>query len=412
MTQSVDYLRKLEQQIEQYRVVENIHDLPGIFHYWSGRYLAPPLIDLFGTAKPVRIFSNAFLECAGADKPRYLSVGAGDCTIEIAVAVELKREGLDFTIECAELSGPLLSRARKAADAAGVGSHLVLTQVDINQWRLEHQYAAVMAHHSLHHIVELEHVFDQIASHLAPSGQFVISDIIGRNGHMRWPEALSLIESIWATLPDSKKYNQQLKRLESEFVNWDCSDTGFEGVRAQDILPLLLSRFDFRKFMAFGNLTDVFVDRSFGHNFDPDSEADRAFIDRLHAVNELLIDLGVLKPTMVIATMSVKTQDGATTALDCYRDWEPEFCVRSPSSGTASDGALRTAAAPTGTDADAATIDAGDRRLHAKVRDLQERLGNECQARQRAERQIAQMHSSTSWRITAPLRWLKRPSIG
>ena len=81
---------------------------------------------------------------------------------------------------------------------------------------------------------------------------------------MRWPEALGIVEAISANAPDRYKYNHQLKRYEERLDNWDCSEEGFEGVRAQDILPLLVKRFAFRKFLAFGNLTDLFIDRSFG----------------------------------------------------------------------------------------------------------------------------------------------------
>jgi len=34
---------------------------------------------------------------------------------------------------------------------------------------------------------------------------------------------------------------------------WDCSKQGFEGIRAQDILPLLVKKFSFRSFLGFGN---------------------------------------------------------------------------------------------------------------------------------------------------------------
>jgi hypothetical protein len=39
----------------------------------------------------------------------------------------------------------------------------------------------------LHHVLNLEGLFGQIKSHLKEHGLFIISDIIGRNGHLRWP---------------------------------------------------------------------------------------------------------------------------------------------------------------------------------------------------------------------------------
>lgn len=414
MSEASEYLDKLRQQIDQYREVENIHDLPQIFHYWAGRYLAPPLNELFGTADPVQIFADTFAECAaGLQPPVFLSIGSGDCSIEVDIAGRLKRAGMDVVIECTELSPVLLGRGRKAASNADVGDRLSFTEVDINHWHPPRRYAAVMAHHSLHHIVELEHVFDQVQSALIPGGRFVISDMIGRNGHMRWPEALTLVEAIWSTLPDSKKFNQQLKRLESTFVNWDCSGEGFEGVRSQDILQLLAEGFDFCKFMAFGNLTDVFVERSFGHNYDADSDADRKFIDRVHEVNELLIDLGVLKPTMVIAIMS--RQGDCSQDPVCYRGWQPRFCIREtyqhreqldrdgadsrPPNVAASAGVAGSPLAGAGVDV--------LMQLRAEMRLAREATEEALAARRRAEEQLTALHASTSWRVTAPLRWLR-----
>ena len=137
------------------------------------------------------------------------------------------------------------------------------------------QYHLVMVNHSLHHFVALELLFDTIHKVLHPEGYFVADDMIGRNGHMRWPEALAILEELWAELPDRYKYNHQLRRLEIEYENWDCSrQGGNEGIRSQDILPLLLKKFHFDLFVGFANVIDVFVDRNFGHNFDPNDAQD------------------------------------------------------------------------------------------------------------------------------------------
>lgn len=142
---------------------------------------------------------------------------------------------------------------------------------------------------------------------------------------MRWREAELILEPLWRSLPDRYKYNHQLQRLDAQFVNWDCSVEGFEGIRCQDILPLLIRRFYFHTFLAYGNLTDVFVDRSDGHNFDPQNPADLAFIQHLARLNDVLIGHGVIKPTMLFASMSKSPSE-----MTCYRRWRPEFCLRDP----------------------------------------------------------------------------------
>jgi hypothetical protein len=159
-----------------------------------------------------------------------------------------------------------------------------------------------------------------------PVSRFLVNDMIGRNGHMRWPEALVILGPIWRSLPSRYKYNHQLHRQEDEFVNWDCSTEGFEGIRAEDILPLLLNRFDFETFVGFSNLSDPFVDRSFGHNFDVDDEMDRDLILKIGQLDDDLIDLGVLKPTKIIASLRIRS----TAPARVWKHWTPEFCVRPP----------------------------------------------------------------------------------
>jgi hypothetical protein len=89
-------------------------------------------------------------------------------------------------------------------------------------------------------VLGLEHLFDAIQGALEQEGVFLATDIIGRNGHMRWPETLEIIQGIRKLIPDHYKTNHQLKRVEKEYDDWDCYKTSFEGIRAQDILPLLV----------------------------------------------------------------------------------------------------------------------------------------------------------------------------
>jgi hypothetical protein len=69
----------------------------------------------------------------------------------------------------------------------------------------------------------------------------------------------------------------------------------------QDILQLLTERFESEKFIGFGNIIDIFVDRCFGHHFNPDLEWDKAFIDKVHAEDKAGFKTGRLTPTHTIA---------------------------------------------------------------------------------------------------------------
>ena len=319
---------KLAKEREIFDQKTNVHDLPEIFHYWSNRYLRP-MLEEDGVSNPDQFFVKYMLESAAdceISNPLFVSVGSGNCDTEVRIAKQLKNAGLEqFSIECLDLSPVMLERGYAMAVDEGVSENLSFTEADFNKWRADKTYTAVIANQSLHHVQNLEGLFNEISNSLHENGAFVVSDMIGRNGHQRWPEALLAVHNYWQELPNSHRYNHQLKRFEQLYENWDCSSEGFEGIRAQDILPLLIEKFHFKTFIAFANTVDVFIDRGFGHNFDPNNSWDTEFIDRVHAFDEQQIANGELTPTHLMAALK------KSPAGKCHysRNLTPKFCVRS-----------------------------------------------------------------------------------
>ncbi|HVF35338.1 MAG TPA: class I SAM-dependent methyltransferase [Candidatus Saccharimonadia bacterium] len=307
----------------------NVHALPAIYHYWSNRYLLEMERE-FGFDHPYDFFARELArQTAIADGAplRFVSLGSGNCDAEVDVALRLRALGVErFVIECLDLSGPMLARGAALARERGVETQISPVEQDFNAWRPDRAYHGVMANQSLHHVLELEHLLDAVSNALVHGGRFVVSDMIGRNGHQRWPEALAIVHELWRDLPDKYRFNVQLQRHEHEFLDWDCSTEGFEGIRAQDILPLCIERFGFEMFLPFANVIDPFIDRGFGHHFDPAREWDRAFIDRVHARDEAEILAGNITPTHM---MAIITNDrDAVPRVRAHLT--PEFCVRRP----------------------------------------------------------------------------------
>ncbi len=323
------YAARVFNEIRFYQDCEQVHDLPDIFHYWSNRYLLP-MQQQFGFSSPDDFFVQYARRCYQQQPEKALnivSVGAGNGELEVRVAERLKAAGAEqFVIECIDINSHMLQRARQLAREKGVDAHVRVTRADFNHWQPEPEhYDIVMANQSLHHVLNLEGLFAAIERGLKVDGSFITSDMIGRNGHQRWPEALALLQPFWEELPRAYRYNQLLKREELQYINHDCSDRGFEGIRAQDILPLLVERFHFELFIPFANMIMVFIDRPFGHNFDAQAEWDRDFIDRVHQADEAAILDGRIKPTQMIAAMK-KTPVASTQLRDPRLT--PAFCIR------------------------------------------------------------------------------------
>ncbi len=321
-----DYAAALAAEQKIYANCTEVHDLPPSFHYWSNRYLRPQL-QAHGFESPQDLFLDVLRRQCTQDAPvRFLSVGAGNGDLELALAAQLRAERHDnFVLECLDLNPQMLARGRAAADAAGLGKYLAFVQADFNHWRATHRYHAVLANQSLHHVVNLEGLLSELRRALVDTGELAVSDMIGRNGHQRWPEALAIVQEFWTGLPPSYRFNLRRLVYEERFVNWDCSGEGFEGIRSQDILPLLLEHFHFKMFLPFGNLIDPFVDRTFGGHFDVASAWDRAFLDRVHARDEAELAAGRLTPTHLLAILTKEPAPHAVAPQTVRR------CIRRPS---------------------------------------------------------------------------------
>jgi SAM-dependent methyltransferase len=325
---SAIYQQTLAREKDIFENCLNVHDLPAIFHYWSCTHISPKLLP-FGFDSPNAMFAK-YLEERCRDEfnrmKHFVSLGAGNCELEIELALKLRSRGHEnFIVDCVDINPAMLARALSAAEQAGAGPHLKFTESDLNSWSPAHDCDAVLANQSLHHVLNLEGLFAQVRRSLKPGGSFIIADIIGRNGHLRWPEALQIVHEFWRRLPPSHRFNPRMNRYEELFEDWDCSVEGFEGIRSQDILPLLLHEFHFQLFLPFANIIDPFVDRSFGHHFDATAQWDRAFIDEVHRRDEAEILSGALTPTHMFAVVG---NDGCVART--FPGLSPEFCVRRP----------------------------------------------------------------------------------
>lgn len=325
----MSYNQKIDEEIRTYEKVANVHDLPSIYSYWSNKHLRPKF-ETLGFGNPNAFYLH-YIHRVALEKPgrpcRILSVGAGNCDTEVHLAEALLQDGLrDFAFECLDLNSQMLARGQSLVREYNLSSHFGFIQADINDWSVEKSYDIIIANQSLHHFVELETLFEKTYLALADTGFFLTNDMIGRNGHMRWPEALELVQACWSLLDEKYKWNHQLQRLELVYDNWDCSASGFEGIRAQDILPLLLNRFHFESFVGFANLINIFIDRGFGHNFDAGDVKDCLFIDFVSGLDDYFIEAGKITPTQMLAAMT-KTPGGPTRT---YKHLTPQFCVRNP----------------------------------------------------------------------------------
>lgn len=323
------YAARVSQQIQQYVNTGALWKLPPIYSYWNRRYIAPRLEAVSGQHNIFDIYFEAIAAAASAkngERAVLYSIGAGDGTVEVQIAKRLKVGGIgNARVVCLELSPVRLDRARKSAEWNDVTGLMEFVETDLNSWQAPEEVDVFLAHHTLHHLVELEKIFESIKAGMTQDSVFLTADMIGRNGHRRWPETLEWIDQIWATMPSRYKLNFQFNEFHEKYLDWDCSTSGFEGIRAQDVLPEIVKRFGFDWYIGYGGIIDPFIERGYGQNFDPDNREDTAFIDLVEHLNQTLLETGRITPTMMMAAF--RKNQGQSRAVEGIT---PERSVRAP----------------------------------------------------------------------------------
>lgn len=320
--------RRLQAEIAGHAPSGRVPPLPAIHDFWAQRYVAPKLFACGFPSLDELVLDAVFGTCRRmVGEPAVVSLGAGACDAEVLLASRLLDRGVtDFVLTCVDPNPHLLARGRQLARRYGVLPRLRFAVAEVGSWEPSPGTAVYLARDALHRVLELERLLDRLTQSLAPDGSLVACDRIGRNGHRMWPETLSIVETVWRALPARCKFDHTLGRRDERCVNRDRSREAGDGVRAQDVLPLLLDRLHFGLFVAYGGTIDVFVDRAFGANFDPHREADRGFIDELALLDEAAIDAGLVKPTHMIAVLRRRPVESRRF----FRHRSPEFCVRYP----------------------------------------------------------------------------------
>ena len=330
-----DYNEMVTRELEIYKNNKNISaDLPDIFHYWSNKYLKNmySVIDnkIHGT---ISFYSYYIKKLAYKETVYIASFGCGNCNVEMDIAKFLLKDGVsNFEFHCIDINKDMLKRGEEACKKQHLFDKFKFIISDIKTWDSPINYDIFITEAALHHFIELETLFLKINKYLNDDGYFLINDSIGKNGHARWTETLNIVNNIWNTLSKAKKYNHQFNQICDPYLNWDCTmpntpHHNFEGIRAQDILPLLTQYFNFESAIWWGGLTDVFIDRGYGHNYLRKNPKDTNFIDNIHKLNEICIELNLIKPTQIIAAVQKKSVN--VPVCKFYKGWTPEKCVRS-----------------------------------------------------------------------------------
>jgi ubiquinone/menaquinone biosynthesis C-methylase UbiE len=221
-----------------------------------------------------------------------LGCGTGDWEFDVA----RKAKG-SIEFELVDINEHNMSMAKTTAVAENVPMKTIVA--DVNRIQLEPvHYDFVLCRSSLHHFLDLEHVFSQIRLALAPGGAFiVIGEWVGRNGLQRFPETEQVAKALFDSLPDRLRKNSYTGEIDKVVPHIDHSATSFEAIRSEEIMPLILRYFEPVEYVLFDAFVSMFLDFRYGPNYDLGKEEDRSIAERIVRSDIDHIEKGTLRPT-------------------------------------------------------------------------------------------------------------------
>jgi SAM-dependent methyltransferase len=144
------------------------------------------------------------------------------------------------------------------------------------------RFDVIMCVSGLHHIVELERVVDFIRDALVDDGEFwSIGEAIGRNGNRLWGSDLEVANGCFHELPARLRRNRYSGIIDESLPDDDYASGTFEGIRSQDIVPLLMDRFESVHLYRRNCFLWRLVNQAYSDNYDMENPVD---IAHLHSI--------------------------------------------------------------------------------------------------------------------------------
>jgi SAM-dependent methyltransferase len=231
---------------------------------------------------------------------RLLVLGAGSGWLERALAL---KDGIGSITAC-DFARETVAAAEKTARQEG------LDQIGYRVCNLEVEslpegpYDAVVGNDVLHHITNLEGLYERIHEALVPGGKILFNEYVGPNRFQYSDARMDVINRYFRLIPDHLRFNTYWSRLFWSRVRVDpaklAADDPTEAVRSEDVLPLARQYFDVEAEYPYGGgllnplLSEIIA------NFDEKKPYDAGLLRMLCDVEDRLTRSGVIEPDFYV----------------------------------------------------------------------------------------------------------------
>lgn len=235
----------------------------------------------------------SFLRKHSLKPKRGLSLGCGSGRAER----NFLQQGICETFTGVDVSEDAISQARIEAKAAGL--NIDYSCQDINEISLDADpgFDLVICQNILHHVLNLEHVLDEVAKVLRPDGVFFVHDYIGETQFQFTDERLRWYNAALGALPIPMRTSLVTKK---QYDRIDRPNAGrlaspFEAIRSGEISAMLKAKFEVVDEFESTTILDRVMPTGTRQAYLQD-ENTRAIFQLLLLLDRALLEGGLLAP--------------------------------------------------------------------------------------------------------------------
>ena len=235
---------------------------------------------------------------------KILSIGSGPGGAEIGCAKQFSGK---YEFDCLDINENSVQTGQKKCDEEGLNFKFYVA--DANYLILpKEKYDVIFAHASLHHLINHQHIANQIKKSMKKDAKMVVYDVIVRNGMRLWPETKIIANRIFKELPKKYKRNNKMRIWKKRYFN-ELPDKnvsrfgGFECINSEETYSVLKKNFKTLIEVPGFAFARRFVDNPFAENYDVKDPIDRSTIDEVLKLDEEYSKKNNLKPESVFLVL-------------------------------------------------------------------------------------------------------------
>ncbi len=287
-TKDYDYTRLIKEEKAHFADIEVTEELTegGIHASSAWSFYWQHVRKILGNSGFVNLPDYVCGKFPTDDRPvEVLSLASGYCGNELNLARGMTRP---YKITCTDLNEAAFEKAKSVAKAESLA--MEFQPADLNFLTITPgRYDLIFAHAAIHHVINLEHLFEQIANGLSPTGILHITEVVGKNRKLIWDRNERYANALLDLMPEELTQGIHLAVHEDP--------DGMEGIRQEDIFPLLREHFValfehcHGAFMRF-----ICTHPELGAAFSVNNPAARRCLEFLIASDDCAVRYGILAP--------------------------------------------------------------------------------------------------------------------